>query len=113
MTTANPFKGVRLDANGKIIPTRAALDKVEREHSGKSDAEKWRLAQAQALIDAYQASKGGKPSMTRDDESVAMTKAAKVIPLRRGREPIAKARLEARNREEERTRREAQWVPAV
>jgi len=35
-----------------IVPTRAALAKVQKEHPDESDAQKWRLAQAQTLIDS-------------------------------------------------------------
>ena len=36
----------------QIVPTRAALAKVQKEHPNESDAQKWRLAQAQTLIDS-------------------------------------------------------------
>ena len=38
------------DAEGKIIPGRDALLKVEREYPNASPAEKWRLAQAEMLV---------------------------------------------------------------
>lgn len=41
-----------------IVPTRAALAKVEKDHPDESDAQKWRLAQAQTLIDSFMDSPG-------------------------------------------------------
>lgn len=38
-----------LDEDGRIIPSAEALDSVQ--HLNTTDAEKWRLAQAQTLID--------------------------------------------------------------
>jgi hypothetical protein len=41
-----------------IHPTEAAIAKVEMEHPHESDAQKWRLAQAQTLIDSFMDSPG-------------------------------------------------------
>lgn len=49
----NPFEGVKLDANGHIVPTDEAMVKVERDYGARSRAERYRLAQAQTLIDAF------------------------------------------------------------
>ena len=43
---------VRLDRKGKIIPERQDIEDVKREHIDASDAEKWRLSQASALLRA-------------------------------------------------------------
>ena len=40
-----------LGKTGQIEPTQAAFEIVEREHPNESDVEKYRLAQAQTLID--------------------------------------------------------------
>jgi hypothetical protein len=39
-----------------IHPTEAAIAKVEKEYPDKSDAARWRLAQAQTLIDSLRSS---------------------------------------------------------
>jgi hypothetical protein len=36
-----------------VHPTEAAIAKVEKKHPHESDAQKWRLAQAQTLIDSF------------------------------------------------------------
>jgi hypothetical protein len=43
---------VRLDRDGHIIPTRTALAYVEQKYPAESDADKYRLACAQTLLDA-------------------------------------------------------------
>jgi hypothetical protein len=40
-----------LDAEGKIIPSKLSVARVDVEHPNASDADKFRLAQAQTLID--------------------------------------------------------------
>ncbi len=40
-----------VDANGRIIPTRQAFERVTREYPTRSPADQLRLAQAQTLID--------------------------------------------------------------
>jgi hypothetical protein len=40
-----------LDDTGAIKPSQSALDHVESDHPDESDAEKWRLAQEQTLMD--------------------------------------------------------------
>jgi hypothetical protein len=44
---------IRLDRNGRIEPTAEALAKVNRKYPDQPDHQKWRLAQAQTLIDAH------------------------------------------------------------
>lgn len=39
------------DDEGKIEPTKKSLKYIEREYPDKTDAEKWRLAQAETLLD--------------------------------------------------------------
>lgn len=46
-----------LDENGKIVPTALAFDEVEKEYPDKSDAEKFRLAQAGTLLAWYESQK--------------------------------------------------------
>jgi predicted DNA-binding protein len=46
--------GLKLNAEGKIIPDRESFESVEREHAGKTDAEKWRLAQMTTMIKWFQ-----------------------------------------------------------
>jgi hypothetical protein len=45
------MKGL-LDHEGHVIPTKAALAWVERNHHDRSDPEKWHLAQTKTLLDA-------------------------------------------------------------
>ena len=47
--SVGPF-AVRRDDKGRVIPSLEAIRMVEREHAEKSDAEKFRFAQAQDLI---------------------------------------------------------------
>jgi hypothetical protein len=37
--------------NSTVVPTDEAFEKVEKRYPDKSDAEKYRLAQAQTLVD--------------------------------------------------------------
>lgn len=41
------------DAQGKVIPSRDALQQIEREYPAESAAKKWRLAQLQTLFSVY------------------------------------------------------------
>ena len=43
---------LRLDEDGRIIPSRAALEKVEREMPHASAGKKWLLAQTQTMLDS-------------------------------------------------------------
>ena len=49
-----PIKGLKLQP---IVPTDRAFAQVEAEYSDRSPAERWRLAQAQTLIDMFIAPK--------------------------------------------------------
>ena len=40
-----------LDSDGRIQPSRAALDKAERMYADESDMEIYRIAQAQTVLD--------------------------------------------------------------
>ena len=55
-TTFSFPKGM-IDENGKIVPTALAFDEVEKDYSDKSDAEKFRLAQAGTLLAWYESQK--------------------------------------------------------
>ena len=46
-----------LDDEGKVLPSQSAMELVEREHAGKSEAERYSLAQVLTLLelaDKYQ-----------------------------------------------------------
>ncbi len=55
MNRLSPVNAVEYDPKGKISPSRKAVLEVERRYPDASPAEKWRLAQAQTLIDAVKA----------------------------------------------------------
>jgi len=40
-----------LDDEGKVLPSRSAKDLVAREHAGKSEAERYSLAQVLTLLE--------------------------------------------------------------
>ena len=40
-----------LDDEGKVLPSPRAMEQVEREHAGKSEAEKYGLAQCVTLLE--------------------------------------------------------------
>ncbi len=39
------------DAEGRIVPSENALQRAAKRHPNASDAERWRLAQAQTLLE--------------------------------------------------------------
>lgn len=47
-----PMNEAVTQKSGKIVPSSAALERVEIEYPDKSDAEKYRLAQAQTLLNS-------------------------------------------------------------
>ncbi|MGZ3339312.1 MAG: hypothetical protein ACXU9B_05995 [Reyranella sp.] len=55
MNRLSPDNAVEYDPKGKILPSRKAFLEIERRYPGAPPAEKWRLAQAQTLIDAVKA----------------------------------------------------------
>lgn len=46
-----------VDEDGKIIPTDRAIERVETSYRTRPDAEKYRLAQAQTLLDLIEETK--------------------------------------------------------
>jgi hypothetical protein len=40
-----------LDDEGKVLPSQSAMELVDREHGGKSDAERYGLAQVLTLLE--------------------------------------------------------------